>query len=98
MYVFFDDVKRLCLQGKMNGYEYNTAMADVCVLNAINAYSKGDGALMTFYKNAELEFRARALEGECQSIKGERITKSMQNLKSGILKRGTKTRFGVCIF
>lgn len=91
---FFEDIKKI----KMSEYEYNVAMADVCVLNAINAYAKGDGALVTFYKNAEVAFRNRALESGCQSTKAERIMKSLPSLKSGILSHGTRRRSGVCIY
>lgn len=91
---FFEDIKK----SDMGEYEYNTAMGDVCILNAINAYTKGDGALMTFYKNAEIAFRTRALEAGCQNTKAERIMKSLPSWKSGIAITGIKTPSGVCIY
>lgn len=90
---FFEEINK----EKMGVFEYNTEMANVCVLNAINAYHRGDGAMMTFFKNAEIAFRARAMESECQITRERRTMKSLRNWKSGILARGTITHFGLCI-
>lgn len=90
---FFEEIKK----SELGVYEYNTQMADVCVLNAINAYHKGDGALMTFYKNAEIAFRARALEAGCQNTQERKTTKFLPSWRSGILARGTITLSGLCI-
>lgn len=92
--MFLDEIK--IKKSSMSEYEYNTAMADACCLEAVTSYHEGDAVLTTFFKNAEIGFRQRALDGELWVR--DQITKSLKNCNRGILKHGHRTSTGTCIY
>lgn len=92
--MFLDEIKSK--KSSMSEYEYNTAMADACVLEAISSLHSGDEALANFYKRAENGFRMRALDGE--KWVRDLITKSSRHCSNGILKHGHRTSTGTCIY
>lgn len=79
----------------MNEYEYNTSMADACVLAAIEAHAKNDLKQVAFFKSCESVFRARAVRGEV--CKTEKITKCSQNFRKYIYRIMTPILFRGCM-